>query len=46
MAHALLLQGIVGESLSAGVWYVSIDFQLFADTVLLLAAYAGCSNGR
>jgi peptidoglycan/LPS O-acetylase OafA/YrhL len=38
MAHALLLQGIVGEeSLSAGVWYVSIDFQLFAATVLLLA---------
>ncbi|QXZ08478.1 acyltransferase [Comamonas sp. Y33R10-2] len=38
IAHALLLQGIVGEeSLSAGVWYVSIDFQLFAGTVLLLA---------
>ncbi|MBV8249717.1 MAG: acyltransferase [Comamonas sp.] len=38
-AHALLLQNIVGEeSLSAGVWYVSIDFQLFAGTVLLLAA--------
>ena len=31
VAHALLLQNIVGEeSLSAGVWYVSIDFQLFA----------------
>lgn len=38
-AHALLLQNIVGEeSLSAGVWYVSIDFQLFAGTVLLLGA--------
>ncbi len=38
LAHALLLQNIVGEeSLSAGVWYVSIDFQLFALTVLLLA---------
>lgn len=38
LAHALLLQGIAGEeSLSAGVWYVSIDFQLFAGTVLLLA---------
>ncbi|MDR0216636.1 MAG: acyltransferase [Comamonas sp.] len=36
-AHALLLQNIVGEeSLSAGVWYVSIDFQLFAGTVALL----------
>lgn len=38
LAHALLLQGIVGEeSLSAGVWYVSIDFQLFALTVMSLA---------
>ena len=38
LAHALLLQGIVGEeSLSAGVWYVSIDFQLFALTALLFA---------
>jgi peptidoglycan/LPS O-acetylase OafA/YrhL len=38
IAHALLLQNILGEeSLSAGVWYVSIDFQLFAVTVLLLA---------
>lgn len=40
LAHALLLQGILGEeSLSAGVWYVSIDFQLFALTGLL---FAGC----
>ena len=39
LAHALLLQNIVGEeSLSAGVWYVSIDFQLFALTTLLFAA--------
>lgn len=31
LAHLLLLHGIVGaESLSAGVWYVAIDFQLFA----------------
>lgn len=38
LSHALLLQGIVGEeSLSAGVWYVSIDFQLFALTALLFA---------
>ncbi|WP_313951681.1 acyltransferase [Accumulibacter sp.] len=30
-AHVLLLQGILGyEGLSAGVWYVAIDFQLFA----------------
>jgi len=38
LAHALLLHGVLGEeSLSAGVWYVAIDFQLFALTVLLLA---------
>lgn len=30
-AHLLLLQDIIGEeALSAGVWYVAIDFQLFA----------------
>ena len=39
LANALLLQDIVGEeALSAGVWYVAIDFQLFACVVLLLAA--------
>ncbi len=38
LANALLLQDIVGEeALSAGVWYVAIDFQLFACAVLLLA---------
>lgn len=38
LANALLLQDIVGEgALSAGVWYVAIDFQLFAMGVLLLA---------
>ena len=35
LAHVLLLQGLLGQdSLSAGVWYVAIDFQLFALTVL------------
>lgn len=35
VAHALLLHGLLEmESLSAGVWYVAIDFQLYA---LLLA---------
>ncbi|HEY0061253.1 MAG TPA: acyltransferase [Telluria sp.] len=34
-AHALLLHGVLGyESLSAGAWYVAIDFQLY----VLLAA--------
>lgn len=37
LAHAALLHGILGvESLSAGVWYVAIDFQLFALMALLL----------
>lgn len=31
LAHALLLHGVLGfDSISAGVWYVAIDFQLFA----------------
>ena len=31
LAHALLLHGVLGvDALSAGVWYVAIDFQLFA----------------
>jgi peptidoglycan/LPS O-acetylase OafA/YrhL len=30
-AHALLLQNLLGfDALSAGVWYIAIDFQLFA----------------
>lgn len=37
LAHATLLQGVLNaEALSAGVWYVAIDFQLFALLVLLL----------
>ncbi|MCL1960887.1 MAG: acyltransferase family protein [Desulfovibrionaceae bacterium] len=41
LAHALLLQDIVGQpALSAGVWYVSIDLQLFA----LLAALAALAH--
>ena len=36
LAHVLLLQDIVGqEALSAGIWYVAIDFQLFVMTMLL-----------
>lgn len=35
--HLVLLNGLLGqESLSAGVWYVAIDFQLFALATLLL----------
>lgn len=37
LAHALLLHNILDvDALSAGVWYVAIDFQLFAVLVLLL----------
>lgn len=39
LAHATLLHGVLGiDSLSAGVWYVAIDFQLFALMALLLWA--------
>ena len=38
LAHIVLLQGLLGvDSLSAGVWYVAIDFQLFALLTLLHA---------
>lgn len=38
IAHALLLQGLLDEeSLSAGVWYVAIDFQLFVISVLIFS---------
>ena len=37
LAHALLLQGVLGvDALTAGAWYVAVDFQLFALLVLLL----------
>lgn len=47
-AHALLLQDLLGvEALSAGVWYVAIDFQLFAMmAVLLCLARAAPSRYR
>ena len=39
LAHVLLLQDVLGyEALSAGAWYVAIDFQLFVMTLGLLAA--------
>ena len=37
LAHAFLLQGLLGfDALSAGVWYIAIDFQLFALIAILL----------
>jgi peptidoglycan/LPS O-acetylase OafA/YrhL len=39
IAHLLLLQDIIGmDALSAGVWYVAIDFQLYALLLALAAA--------
>lgn len=36
-AHAVLLHGVLGyPSLSAGAWYVAIDFQLYAAMVVML----------
>lgn len=36
-AHALLLHGVLGyDALSAGAWYVAIDFQLYGVMALLL----------
>ena len=38
IAHVLLLQDLLGqEALSAGIWYVAIDLQLFAVCVLLFS---------
>lgn len=38
LAHVFLLQDVLGqEALSAGVWYVAIDFQLYAAAVLIFA---------
>ena len=45
LAHALLLHDLTGvEALSAGVWYVAIDFQLFILTVLLTAFSARAAS--
>lgn len=55
VAHGLLLQDLLGyEALSAGVWYVAIDFQLFALSLVAvgLAAWierrwrSGTRDGR
>lgn len=45
-AHVLLLHSVLGyESLSAGAWYVAIDFQLYAGSVLLLWLCRRLSDG-
>jgi peptidoglycan/LPS O-acetylase OafA/YrhL len=40
LAHLFLLQGVMGyESISAGVWYVAIDWQLFTALAVLYAVF-------
>ncbi len=40
LAHLFLLQGALGyESISAGVWYVAIDWQLFTALVVIYAVF-------
>lgn len=47
LAHALMIQSLIGvDSLSAGVWYVAIDLQLFALLLLLLWAVRSAVPGR
>lgn len=44
LAHALLLHDVLGfEALSSGVWYVAIDFQLYA---LLIVLCHGLQTGE
>jgi peptidoglycan/LPS O-acetylase OafA/YrhL len=42
LSHLFLLQDLLGhEALSAGIWYVAIDFQLFVLSVALLTVIRG-----
>jgi len=42
LSHLLFLQGILGlDSISAGVWYVAIDWQLYAILALMLGMFPG-----
>jgi peptidoglycan/LPS O-acetylase OafA/YrhL len=46
-AHALLMHNVLDyESLSAGIWYVAIDFQLYALLALLLWLTGCLARGR
>lgn len=40
LAHLLLMQGLLGyESISAGVWYVAIDWQLYTVLAIVCVAF-------
>lgn len=40
LAHLFLLQGVLGyDSISAGVWYVAIDWQLFTALAMIYAVF-------
>ena len=42
LAHLFFLQGILGlDAISAGIWYVAIDWQLYAILTLLLGIFPG-----
>jgi peptidoglycan/LPS O-acetylase OafA/YrhL len=42
LAHLFFLQGILGlDAISAGVWYVAIDWQLYAILALILGMFPG-----
>lgn len=46
-AHILLLQDVMGlESLSAGFWYVAVDFQLYVGLLLLAASMRSLPGGK
>jgi peptidoglycan/LPS O-acetylase OafA/YrhL len=47
LAHLLLLQHLLGmEALSAGVWYVAIDFQLYVMALLSLLLVKVCRSAQ
>jgi hypothetical protein len=47
LAHVLLLHDLLGlEALASGVWYVAIDFQLYALLILLCYVFRGESRLR
>ena len=47
LAHMVLLQHVLDmEALSAGIWYVAIDFQLYVMTLLSLMVVKACRSAQ